>query len=319
MSNSEVKKSSVRQTLAVTTYIIILTLLWFWDYLVALEAGFLSAWIAMLIWQTKHDWSKPYDVASRVVKIAFMWIMMGILGFFLFLAIGQLSLMFLFNNNKNDAGEKLQRIANALKEYNTSNKIMPPVASVSSEGKLLLSWRVLLLPYLNEQELYQRFRLDEPWDSPHNLALLPYIPSCYQFPHFARYAPKGHTFFQLFTGSEAFFVLHQQRSLRDLEQADGASNTVIAGIADEPIPWTKPGDLVFDRNIKLRLGTVNGRSPLTLCIWLFGIGQQPNTHERYQSVTADGRMIRLLQNRAHEEIIPFITWNGGEKIDTNSD
>jgi len=319
MSNSEVQKSSIRQTLAVVIYCVFLTILWFWDYLVALEAGFLSAWIAMLIWQSRHDWNKPYDVASRVVKVAFMWIMMTILGFFLFGAIGQISLLYLFSSNKYDVGVKLKRIADALKEYNSANGVLPPVASVSSEGKFLLSWRVHLLPYLNEQELYQRFHLDEPWDSPHNLALLPCIPSCYQFPQYARYAPKGHTFFQLFTGSEAFFALHQQRSMRNLEQADGASNTVIAGIAEEPIPWTKPGDLVFDRNIKLRLGTVNDRLPLTLNSWLFGIGQQPNTHERYQSVTADGEMVRLFQSRAHEEIIPFITWNGGEKIDTNTD
>lgn len=185
----------MRQTLAVATYVFILAIVWFWDYLVALEAGFLSAWFAMLIWQSKYDWNKPYDVASRVVKIAFMWIMMTILGFFLFIAIGQISLLYLFNNNKYDAGEKLKRIADALKDYNSANGVMPPLASVSSNGKLMLSWRVHLLPYLNEQELYQRFQLDEPWDSPHNLALLPSIPSCYQFQQHARHTPKGHTFF----------------------------------------------------------------------------------------------------------------------------
>ena len=41
----------------------------------------------------------------------------------------------------------------------------------------LLSWRVAILPFIGEQNLYNRFRLDQPWDSPHNIALLPLMPA----------------------------------------------------------------------------------------------------------------------------------------------
>ena len=42
-----------------------------------------------------------------------------------------------------------------------------------------LSWRVHLLPYLEQQTLYEQFKLDEPWDSEHNKQLIPLMPEIY--------------------------------------------------------------------------------------------------------------------------------------------
>src|SRR5262249_55645747 len=61
---------------------------------------------------------------------------------------------------------------------------LPPVAIADRKGKPLLSWRVALLPYLGEWDLYRKFKLDEPWDSPHNKALLPLMPEIYACPSF---------------------------------------------------------------------------------------------------------------------------------------
>jgi hypothetical protein len=54
---------------------------------------------------------------------------------------------------------------------------LPLAASVDKKGKALLSWRVELLPYLGEQALYNQFKRDEPWDSPHNRKLLSKMPN----------------------------------------------------------------------------------------------------------------------------------------------
>src|SRR5205823_2595588 len=49
-------------------------------------------------------------------------------------------------------------------------------------GKPLLSWRVAILPFIEQSALYAKFNLSEPWDSPHNLALLNQMPSVFRMP-----------------------------------------------------------------------------------------------------------------------------------------
>ncbi len=52
-------------------------------------------------------------------------------------------------------------------------------AAIRKDGKPLLSWRVAILPYLEQQALYDKFHLDEPWNSPHNRTLLNQMPEIY--------------------------------------------------------------------------------------------------------------------------------------------
>ena len=66
--------------------------------------------------------------------------------------------------------------------YDSTHGSLPPHAIYGKDGKPLLSWRVLILPYIEEQALYEQFHLDEPWDSPHNEPLLRQIPRCYRSP-----------------------------------------------------------------------------------------------------------------------------------------
>ena len=62
------------------------------------------------------------------------------------------------------------------------NNTFPSPALPGKDGKPALSWRVALLPYLDQQSLYDRFHLDEPWDSPHNKALIKEMPARLQMP-----------------------------------------------------------------------------------------------------------------------------------------
>ncbi len=65
----------------------------------------------------------------------------------------------------------MKQLSLALHNFYDEHRCLPPQALLSKDGKPLLSWRVLLLPYLEGGELYKRFRLDEAWDSPNNLPL----------------------------------------------------------------------------------------------------------------------------------------------------
>src|SRR5262249_46508298 len=62
----------------------------------------------------------------------------------------------------------LKEIALAMHNRHDTYGFLPASAIYSKNGKPLLSWRVELLPFLDQQELYRQFHLDEPWDSEHN-------------------------------------------------------------------------------------------------------------------------------------------------------
>jgi hypothetical protein len=123
---------------------------------------------------------------------------------------------------------------------------LPPAVVYGEDGKPLYSWRVLLLPYLEQGSLYKRFRLGEPWDSAHNLELLAEMPPQYAPPpgKVSR-VPPYHTVCHVFVGKGAAF--EGRRGLRlPQDFPDGTSNTILVIEAGEPVPWTKPAELPFD-------------------------------------------------------------------------
>ena len=70
-------------------------------------------------------------------------------------------------------------------------------------GRALLSWRVAVLPFIEQEPLYKQFKLDEPWDSPHNARLLEKMPRDFVIRDAS--APPGHTYYQVFTGPGTLF------------------------------------------------------------------------------------------------------------------
>ena len=70
-----------------------------------------------------------------------------------------------------------KQFALAMFMYNDVKQSFPAAASYDANGKPLLSWRVLILPYIEQQELYNQFHLDEPWDSEHNRTLIAKMPA----------------------------------------------------------------------------------------------------------------------------------------------
>ncbi len=145
----------------------------------------------------------------------------------------------------------LKQIMLAVHNFHAIHKSLPPRMTISEEGKPLLSWRVFLLPYLDQQELYEEFHLDEPWDSPHNLKLIDRIPAAYQSRQFSN-IPRGETLIQapLFSGSA--WDGSENKMLAFEEIVDGTSNTICFVMApqNKSVIWTKPEDL------KLRADTL---------------------------------------------------------------
>lgn len=138
----------------------------------------------------------------------------------------------------------LKQIGLALHNYHDAYNRFPHPASRDTDGKPLLSWRVAILPFVEEQALYEQFHLDEPWDSEHNLALVEKMPLVYKHP--SSDAPAGHTVYQAIVGDEIGLKSEGDTGLRNI--TDGTSNTIAAvEVEDEfAVPWTKPDDVAID-------------------------------------------------------------------------
>lgn len=125
--------------------------------------------------------------------------------------------------------------------YADQHGSLPPAAIYSPDGKPLLSWRVAILPYIEQNELYRQFKLDEPWDSPHNYALLAKMPTTFEHFH-GRVAPvQFTTYYRVFVGPGAAFEGPIGISLKDFP--DGTSTTLLVVEAADAVPWTQPAEL----------------------------------------------------------------------------
>ena len=140
----------------------------------------------------------------------------------------------------------LKQLGLALHSYSDANATMPAPAVVGKKGKPLLSWRVSVLPYVEQGALFSQFKLDEAWDSAHNLKLLKDnpMPAVYALPGVTKPGDKE-THYRVFVGNGAAF--EPLKALRfPTEFPDGTSNTLLVATAATAVPWTKPEELAFD-------------------------------------------------------------------------
>jgi hypothetical protein len=144
---------------------------------------------------------------------------------------------------KDEPGKaNLSQIGLAMHVYLDDHGRFPAAAICDKEGKPLLSWRVALLPSLEQQKLYNRFKLDEPWDSEHNKKLLAQMAAVYALPEATTIGTMTH--YRVFVGPQAGFEWCKGRRVSEI--TDGLSNTFMVVEAAEAVPWTKPDELAYD-------------------------------------------------------------------------
>jgi len=144
---------------------------------------------------------------------------------------------------RNQTMIKLKQIGLCMFNYESAYGHFPARAIFSKEGKPLLSWRVMILPYMEESTLYKEFHLDEPWDSPHNKPLIAKMPAALARVEDAD-PSAGITHFVVPIGKGLMFDGDKGINMRDV--TDGLSNTIMAVEADQGVIWTKPDDLDVD-------------------------------------------------------------------------
>jgi Protein of unknown function (DUF1559) len=136
--------------------------------------------------------------------------------------------------------DQLRKLGQAMLDHHRKTGRFPAAAIHGADGKPLLSWRVALLPYLGQGELYKKFHLDEPWDSDHNRKLVQSMPEVFQS---GRGDDAPTTTCQVFVGKGTAFEGKKGKRLRDFK--DGPEQTILIAQGARCVVWTKPEDLHY--------------------------------------------------------------------------
>jgi hypothetical protein len=187
----------------------------------------------------------------------------------------------------------LKQIALAISSYESAYGCFPPAATYDAHGKPLLSWRVLLLPYLGEGTLYGQFHLDEAWDSPNNKRLAEAIPNVFRCP--SAMLSHGLTSYEVVVDPSSIFT-GKPKGLRIIDVTDVPRDIFLVVESSSAVSWSKPEDL-----------SLASRDPM--------LGMGSHHTGGFNALMADGE-IRLIKtsNMNQEMLKALVTRNGNERV-----
>ncbi len=191
----------------------------------------------------------------------------------------------------------LKQLGLAWHNYHDVYSHFPTAVSYDEQGnKNGLSWRVHLLPYLDQAPLYNEFHLDEPWDSEHNKKLVARMPDIFR-PADEKLARAGKTQFVAPVGEKCIVPdMKQDIGIRDI--TDGTANTIMLLETDEEhaVVWTQPDDLQVDL-----------KNPQA--------GLQVYPPGGFLVVLADGSIQFIRTSIKPDRLAALLTRDGGEIVD----
>lgn len=217
----------------------------------------------------------------------------------------------------------LKQLALAFHNYASAYDAFPPAAVIGPDGKPWHSWRVVLLPFLEEVELYNQYDFSQPWDSPKNLAVAEKMPTVFRDP--AREGPPDTlSDYAAITGEDAIFqpevvtmksaddypaCLSAAKKISFASVTDGTSNTILFATLDpaRKIPWTKPEDIVLDDAFP-GIGKPAG---------IGAIHPLEDAHVGLAAF-ADGSVQTFPDSIDGDTLRPFLTRAGGELVDRSN-
>lgn len=193
---------------------------------------------------------------------------------------------------RNNSINNLRRLVLALLNHESATQHFPPHAVYGEDNKPLLSWRVKILPYIEEQALYEEFHLDESWDSEHNKKLIERMPPIFANPNGGK---PGKTHYLGLVGENFFFRGDSEgRPIRNI--TDGTSKSICIVEADNPVIWTKPDDYQFDEDNPIKgLGNMRAGN-------VFG------------AAFVDGHVLSISRQIDVESLKAMMTINGAEPV-----
>jgi hypothetical protein len=146
----------------------------------------------------------------------------------------------------------MDRIGAALLSYHERYGHLPPTSIADDSGQPQHSWRVLILPQLGYHDLYERYRFDEPWNGPDNMALLREMPAVYA--RSGREDDRGEeTSYLAIEDSRTAQLGAGPRNLPEI--SSGTQHLLVVEYEGRSVPWTSPNDITEDeaRQVLTRL------------------------------------------------------------------
>jgi hypothetical protein len=144
-----------------------------------------------------------------------------------------------------DCGSNMRNIATALLIYHDRQGHFPPAYTVDQNGNRLHSWRTLILPYLDGKKLYDKIRLDEPWNSPYNSQFHSEVLPLYCCPSSINYH-QGYTPYVAVIGDNTAWRGDAPGTLDSIRNMHGQT-ILIVECEDAGIHWMEPRDIEFDK------------------------------------------------------------------------
>jgi hypothetical protein len=192
-----------------------------------------------------------------------------------------------------DLNFKLELLGLAFLNFESDYKKFPGTSNTQEGGQnrkdkktFPFSWRVAILPFIDQFELYRQYHFDEPWDSEHNLTSLDKMPAVYRS-LFANESQKpGETNFVGFASIDSALGTGGGEQLQSF--TDGTSPTLLLVEAANSVPWTRPYDFADPSQV----------------VWF---DDHPSTF-----LMADGRV--RSEKISPEELLKLISRNGGEAV-----
>jgi hypothetical protein len=198
----------------------------------------------------------------------------------------------------------LQQISLALMNYDARYGSLPPAYIADKNGRPMHSWRVLILPFLDRNDLYGEYDFSEPWNGTHNSRLMEKCPKLFRCPSGSAENPSATNY--LAVGGDST-VWPGNRCVRFEDIKDGAANTLmLVEVADSGINWMEPRDLSRDRatagiNVDKRHG-ISSNHPGIVCV-----------------AYADGHTEWLSDGVSNESLKALFTIAGGETTEENQE
>jgi len=146
-------------------------------------------------------------------------------------------------------GTELREIAAALQVYHQRNGCFPPAYIADKDGKPMHSWRVLLTPYLDREEILKAWDFTQPWDGPKNQKLLTGGPDCFSCVGERRPRVNGtpRVSYLAVVGSHAAWAGEKPRKLDDIRSAGKLGDTVLLiEVPNSDISLAQPKDVSLD-------------------------------------------------------------------------
>lgn len=201
-----------------------------------------------------------------------------------------------------NCASNLKQIVLGLQHYEDTYKTFPSAYIPDPEGKPIRSWRVLLLPFLEQYGLEKQYDINEPWDAPVNASLAESCPDVYRCPMDSE--PAGDTQYFAVVGAKLAWPGSEGRKLRDF--SDGTMNTLMVVESHaRGIKWTEPRDLTFNKT----RWEINPQPP--------GSGLSSVHPGGANAALADGSVRFLSDKMDRQTLRALITAQGGESISTD--